>query len=175
MPEPRTHARGLVICATLDMLALAVWTGGLIVIIATVIPAVFNSLGMEPGGRFLTRLFDGYNRIVLVAMAMMGGTIATRAWWAQEGGRPEAAPGRAETLVFGLMVLVAVLIIAVLGPQSVTLQEAAFATRDETARKTAYDAFFRVHMTVRALYIVNLGLGVGLIAFKLKSWLRKES
>ena len=163
------------ICATLDMLALAVWTGGLIVIIAAVIPAVFNSLGMEAGGRFLTRSFDGYNRLVLVAMAMMGGTIAARAWWAQEGGWPEAAPGRAETLLFGLMVLVAVLIIAVLGPQSAVLQEAAFATRDEAARKTAYDAFFRVHMIVRALYLVNLGLGVVLMVVKLKSWFRKES
>ena len=78
-------------------------------------------------------------------------------------------------MLFGSMVLVAVLIIAVLGPQSAVLQEAAFATRDEAARKTAYDAFFRVHMIVRALYLVNLGLGVVLMVVKLKSWFRKES
>jgi len=82
-------------------------------------------------------------------------------------------PGRLETIVFGAMVLVATLIIAVLGPQSVALQETAFATREEAARKIAYDAFFRVHMITRGLYLVNLVLGIGLMAFKLKSWLNK--
>lgn len=164
----------MLICTTLELLALAVWTGGLIVIMAAVIPAVFNSFGMEAGGRFLTRTFDGYNRIVLVAMATMGGTIATRMWLAQTPGLPNAVPRRAEALLFGAMVLVAVLIIAVLGPQSVTLQEEAFAAKNEAARKTAYDAFFRVHMIVRGLYVLNLGLGIGLITVKLKSFVMKE-
>lgn len=163
----------MVFCTALDFLALSVWTGGLIIIVAAVIPAVFNSFNMEAGGRFLTRTFDGYNRLVLVAMATMGGTIAARMWLAQANGWPNAVPGRVETILFGAMVLVAVLIIAVLGPQSVTLQEEAFATKDEAARKAAYDAFFRVHMIVRGLYIVNLGLGIGLMTVKLKSLLRK--
>jgi uncharacterized membrane protein len=163
-----------VVCATLDMLALAVWTGGLVVIVTAAIPAVFNTLGMEPGGRFLTRLFDGYNRIVLVAMATMGGTIAARMWWGRAGGWPATVPGRAETLIFGAMVLVTVLIVAVLGPQSVALQEAAFAAREEATRTTAYDAFFRVHRIVRGLYIVNLALGIGLMTVKIKSWLRND-
>ena len=144
-------------------------------IIAAVIPAVFNSLGMEPGGRFLTRVFDGYNQMVLVAMAVMGGAIAVRAWGGQAGTPSRALPGRAEAMLFGAMVLVATLIIAVLGPQSVALQEAAFATKEEPARKTALDAFFRVHMIVRGLYLVNLGLGVGLVVMKLKSWINKSS
>jgi uncharacterized membrane protein len=175
MAGPLVRLRGPVICATLDMLALSVWTGGLVVIIAAVIPAVFNSLGMEPGGRFLTRTFDGYNRLVLVAMAVMGGTIAARLWWGQSDGWPEAVPGRVETLLFGTMALITVLIIAVLGPQSVALQEAVFATGGDTARKAAYDAFFRVHMVVRGLYLVNLVLGIALMAVKLRFWLRKDS
>ena len=159
---------------TVEMLALAVWTGGLIVIVAVVIPAVFNSFSMEAGGRFLTKTFDGYNRIVLVAMAIMGGAIGARVWLAQTAGVPGAMPGRTEAVLFGLMVLVAIAIIAVLGPQSVALQEEAFTAKDEVTRKTAYDAFFHVHTIVRGLYLVNLGLGIGLMTVRLKSFLKKE-
>lgn len=174
MDESRAPSKRLLVCAAIECLALAVWVGGLIVIIGAVIPAVFNTFGMEPGGRFLTRVFDGYNRLVLVAMAAMGGTIAVRGWMLQPGEHTGVMPGRAEAILFGTMVLVASLIIFVLGPQSVTLQEEAFATRDELARKAAFDAFFRTHMVVRALYIVNLLLGIGLLAVKLKSFLRKD-
>ena len=170
-----TIRRWLLTCAVLEWLALSVWTGGLIIIIAVVIPAVFNSFGMEPGGRFLTRTFDGYNRMVLAAMALMGGALAGRVWLAQSRGISQAWPGRTEAILFGIMVLVAVAIIAWLGPESVSLQEAAFAAKDEAARKAAYDAFFRVHTIVRALYIVNLGLGIGLMAVKLKSYMRKDA
>ncbi len=175
MDEPRTPSKTSLACAAVEGLALAVWVGGLLVIIAAVIPAVFNSFGMEPGGRFLTRVFDGYNKMVLVAMAAMGGAIAVRAWGGRAGQPSRAMPGRAEAILFGTMVLVATLIIAVLGPQSVALQETAFATKDEAARKVAYDAFFRVHMITRGLYIVNLVLGIGLLTVKLKSWLNKSS
>ena len=172
MHEPRAFSNGLLMCAIVECLALAIWIGGLVVIIAAVIPAVFNSFGMEPGGRFLTRVFDGYNRTVLVAMAAMGGAIAARAWTVQTEELSRAIAGRTETVLFGMMVLVASLIIFVLGPHSITLQEEAFGTKDEQARKIAYDAFFRVHMAVRGLYILNLGLGVWLFIVKLKSFMR---
>lgn len=174
MDEPRAPSKSLLACTLVECLALAVWVGGLLVIIASVIPAVFNSFGMEPGGRFLTRVFDGYNKMVFVAMAAMGGAIAVRAWGAQAGKPSHALPGRAEAILFGAMVLVATLIIAVLGPQSVALQEAAFAVKEEPARKMALDAFFHVHMITRGLYLVNLGLGIVLMAVKLKSWLNKR-
>jgi uncharacterized membrane protein len=175
MDELRAPSTRVSVCAVIDCLALAIWIGGLIVIIAAVIPAVFNTFGMEPGGRFLTKVFDGYNRMVLVAMAAMGGTIAMRAWGLQAGESPSTLPGRTETTLFGAMILIAFLIIVVLGPQSVALQEDAFATKDEGTRKAAYDAFFRVHMIVRSLYIVNLLLGIGLLAVKIKSFLKKEA
>jgi hypothetical protein len=175
MAESGAVSKGLLTCAVLEWLALSVWTGGLLIIIAVVIPAVFNSFGMEPGGRFLTRTFDGYNRMVLVAMALMGGAFAGRAWLAQSSGLSQAGPGRTEAILFGIMVLAAVAIIAWLGPESVNLQEEAFAAKDESARKAAYAAFFRVHTIVRALYIVNLGLGIGLMAVKLKSYMRRDA
>ncbi|MFM8540221.1 MAG: DUF4149 domain-containing protein [Nitrospira sp.] len=171
MGDSPTPSKGLLTCLALDWLALAVWTGGLIIIVAVVIPAVFNSFGMEPGGRFLTRTFDGYNRAVLVAMALMGGALAGRAWLTQAG-EPQAQPGRAEALLFGIMVVVALAIIAWLGPESVILQEEAFAVKDDTARKIAYAAFFKVHTVVRALYILNLGLGIALMVVKLKSYVK---
>ena len=174
MNERRTPSKRLLVCAIIECLALAVWIGGLVVIIGAVIPAVFNSFGMEPGGRFLIRVFDGYNRMVLVAMAAMGGTIAIRAWGQQTGGPSSTLPGRTETILLGTMVLVASLIVFVLGPQSVTLQEEAFGTKEESAQKVAYDAFFQIHRIVRGLYIVNLGLGIGLLTLKLKSFLRKD-
>lgn len=175
MNEPRAPSKRLLVCAVIECLALAVWIGGLVVIMAAVIPAVFNSFGMEQGGRFLTRVFDGYNRVVLAAMAVMGGAIAVRARRLRAGDPPRVLPDRAETLLFGAMVLVASLIVFVLGPQTISLQEAAFGARDESARKAAYDAFFRLHMVVRGLYVANLVLGIWLLAIKLKSFMRKES
>ena len=174
MDEPHAPSKRLLVCAVIECLALAVWIGGLVVIIAAVIPAVFNSFGMEPGGRFLTRVFDGYNTLVLGAMSALGGAIAIRAWGQQAGEPSYAMPGRTEAIVFGAMVLVAVLIIFILGPHTIALQEEAFGTKDEAARKVAYADFFRLHMVVRGLYIVNLVLGIGLLTVKLKSFLRKE-
>ena len=174
MDEPHAPSKRLLVCAVIECLALAVWIGGLVVIIAAVIPAVFNSFGMEPGGRFLTRVFDGYNRLVLVAMAAMGGAIAIRTWGQQAGRPSQTMSGRTEAIVFGAMVLVAVLIIFILGPHTIALQEEAFGTKDEAARKVAYADFFRLHMVVRGLYIMNLVLGIGLLTVKLKSFLRKE-
>ena len=48
-----------------EIFGLMIWVGGLFMIIAVVIPAVFNSFSMEPAGRFLRRVFDGYSLITL--------------------------------------------------------------------------------------------------------------
>lgn len=169
--SPRHLLRWLTVAHAVEMVALAVWIGGLIVIIGSVIPAVFNSFNMEMGGRFLTRVFDGYNRLVLIAMAAMAGAVAVRAWAGRTGGFVPALPSPLEAILFGMMVLVAVAIVFVLTPQTVTLQENAFGTKDLAARKAAYDAFFRMHMVVRGLYLLNLGLGIGLVAVKIKCFL----
>ncbi len=154
---------------TVELLALAVWTGGLIVIVAAVIPAVFNSFGMEPGGRFLTRVFDGYNRLAGVAAILLGAGLAFRLRLRAWGGTGRPAVLREEIGLLAAMVLVAALITFVLGPESVARQERAFAAQGEAAKKAAYDAFFRTHHVVRALYVVNLGLGVALLAVKARA------
>lgn len=172
---PRRIRRWLTVAYTVEMVALAVWIGGLIVIIGSVIPAVFNSFGMETGGRFLTRVFDGYNRLTLMAMAAMGGAVVVRTWALRNGGPAHALPSQMDVILFGTMVFVAVAIIFILGPQTIALQEKAFAARDEVARKAAYEAFFRMHMVVRGLYLLNLGLGIGLVMVKLTSFLKEDA
>lgn len=172
-PEPRAPeaGRALAICQTIELLALAVWVGGLIVIIAAVIPAVFNSFGMEPGGRFLTRVFTGYNRLVGGAAGLLAAGLAFRLWLRMRAGSERLRIPRTEIGLLAVMLLLAVLITFVLGPESVSLQERAFAAQGEEAKKAAYDAFFRTHQVVRGLYVVNLVLGVALLAVKVRSWL----
>ena len=162
--------RWLVVCYTVELLALAVWIGGLVMIIAAVIPAVFNSFGMEAGGRFLTRVFDGYNRLVLVSAGMLTMSAVLRTGM-NRAALMDVALSRGEWAVLVTMTSVAALVIFVLEPSSVRLQEHAFGIKDEAGRKTAYEAFFRSHHIVRALYVVNLGLAIALIPIKLKHWL----
>ena len=66
----------------------------------------------------------------------------------------------------------AALIIGVLHPQAAALQADAFAIKDEAARKAAFQAFFKIHMPVRALYMVNLCLGIVLMGVRVNHTLR---
>ena len=160
--------RVVLTCYSLELAALAIWVGGLIVIIAAVIPAVFNSLSMEMGGRFLTRVFDGYNRlVVMAAVALIA--LGIGRWLLKNhplGYMLGLSP--AELILLVAMVVNAGVIIFVLEPASVALQEQAFAATIEGERKAAYDAFFRSHAMVRALYVLNLGLGTAMIPIKVK-------
>lgn len=165
--------RGLVVCHTLELIALAIWIGGLVVIVAVVIPAVFNSFGMEPGGRFVTRVFDGYNRVTVAAITVLIICSAARAWKDFDGSWRSSVT-RVESLLLVMMIVLAVAIIAGMGPHTVALQEQAFAAKDEADKKQAYDAFFRAHMLVRVLYLANLGLGVALVATKVRRWVGRS-
>lgn len=158
--------RFLIACHVLELLALSVWAGGLVVIVATVIPAVFNSFGMEPGGRFLTKVFDGYNQLVLIAIVLLLIGAAGRFWLRRDRSVPVLS--RAEGGLLAAMVSIALLITFVLGPQSVALQERAFAAQGDTAKRAAYEDFFKTHHLVRGLYLLNLGLAIVLLAVKVK-------
>jgi uncharacterized membrane protein len=163
---------GLVACLTLELVALGVWVGGLLVLIGAVIPAVFNTFGgQDAGGLFLTRTFEGYNRFVLGALTILSAATWYR-WWS---GNPAAQVGRGETLVLLFMIVVAGIIIVVLHPYAASLQAQAFAAKDEGARRAALEEFFRVHMPVRSLYMVNLFLGLVLLGMKAKRSIRWES
>jgi uncharacterized membrane protein len=158
-------------CLTLEWLALGVWVGGLLVLIGAVIPAVFNTLGgQDSGGLFLTRAFEGYNRFVIGAIAIL----CAAAWYRWWSGDPAVRLGREEMALLAGMVVIAGIIIVVLHPHAAALQAQAFAMKEEAARKAAFEAFFRIHMPVRSLYIVNLVLGILLIGIKTKRSLYRD-
>lgn len=157
-----------VCCVSLEYLALGVWVGGLIVLVGAVIPAVFNTFGgQESGGLFLTKAFEGYNRLVVVALIILISTMAYRHWVAE----PAARVSRTEWLLLSAMGGIAGVIILVLHPQAAALQAEAFGLKDEQAKKAAFEAFFRLHKPIRSLYVVNVILGSWLLVLKAKrSW-----
>ena len=162
---------GYIAALTLELLALAVWVGGLLVLMGAVIPAVFNTFGgQDSGGFFLTRTFEGYNRLVVAAIVCLVLSMGYR-WWS---GHPVAQVKPSEVLMVALMSVIAGVIILVLHPKAAALQAEAFALKDDQARKAAFEAFFRLHMPVRSLYMVNLVLGVLLLGMKAKrSWMNQ--
>lgn len=161
-PVPRWGKIG---CLALEWVALAVWVGGMIVLSGAVIPAVFNTFGgQDSGGMFLTKAFEGYQRFVIGAGAILGAAAWLR-WWSRD---PGIAVGRTEMVVLVVMVMIAGLIIIVLHPYAAELQALAFATKDESAKRAALESFFRVLMPIRSLYMVNLILGLILIGIKAK-------
>lgn len=154
---------GIVACLTCEWVALAVWIGGMVVLSGAVIPAVFNTFGgQDSGGMFLTRAFEGYHRLVIGAGAILCATLSYR-WWS---GDPMLNGGWSEMTILAVMVGIAGLIIVVLHPNAAALQAQAFATKDETVKKAALEALFRVLMPIRSLYMLNLLLGLVLIAIK---------
>jgi uncharacterized membrane protein len=162
---------GAVCLLSLEFLALGVWVGGLIVLVGAVIPAVFNTFGgQESGGFFLTRAFEGYNRLVVVALIVLGAAMGYRHW------RGEAVPrvSRSEWILLSAMGGIAGVIILVLHPQAAALQAEAFGLKDEQAKKAAFEAFFRLHKPIRSLYVVNMVLGTWLLVLKAKRSLQQE-
>jgi hypothetical protein len=155
---------GVVHC--LELLALSVWVGGLVVIIAAVIPAVFNTASMEAGGRIMTRTFQGYDRLV-----MMSAAVLMVGWAVRTGISGAPAVNRLEVWIVITMMAVAFLLIFYVNPTTVRLQEAAFAATENT-KSTAYASFFRYHWLARGLYMVNLALGICAMYSKVRSWLK---
>jgi len=152
----------------LEILGLVLWVGGLLVIIGVVIPAVFNSFGMEPAGRFLRRVFDGYGYMNLGLLGVFGICAGLRFRTYGIGGATLWALSKGELGLLAGMFLVTTGIMGVLGPQAVALQELAFEAVSKSEKEMAYAEFFRVHMIVRGLHMVNLGLAIGLLIIKLR-------
>ncbi len=162
---------GMVCCLTLEWLALGVWVGGLLVLVGAVIPAVFNTFGgQDSGGLFLTRSFEGFNRFVIAALAIMCAASWYR-WWS---GDQAVGVSRGEMTVLAGMGVIAGIIIVVLHPSAAALQAQAFAAQEAAARKAAFEALFRILMPVRSLYMVNLVLGILLIGIKTKRSLCRD-
>lgn len=161
----------MVCLLSLEFLALGVWVGGLIVLVGAVIPAVFNTFGgQDAGGFFLTRAFEGYNRLVVIALIVLVAAMGYRQW----RGEAVARVTRSEWILLSVMGGIAGLIILVLHPQAAALQAEAFGLTDEQAKKAAFEAFFRFHKPIRSLYVVNVLLGLWLLVLKAKRSLEQE-
>jgi hypothetical protein len=137
--------------------------------VGAVIPAVFNTFGgQESGGLFLTKAFEGYNRLVVIALVVLLVAMGYRQW------RGEAvAVSRSEWILLSAMGGIAGLIILVLHPQAAALQAEAYGLKDEEAKKAAFEAFFRLHKPIRSLYVVNGLLGISLLVLKAKRSLQE--
>jgi uncharacterized membrane protein len=155
----------------LELFGLMMWIGGLTVILTGIIPAVFNTLGMETGGRFLRRIFDNYNILVSGVVILLLLTTTIRGWNLGIGPTASQGVSRLEIGVLASIAIVTVFIVVILGPKAVALQELAFTAEGEVETKLAYEAFFRTHMIVRALHLINVGLAVSLLVIKFKRWL----
>lgn len=154
-----------------EWIGLALWIGGLVVLIAAVLPAVFNTFGgQDAGGLFLTRAFEGYNRLVLGSIVVLAGGMAWRLKYAPQ----LYAPARSEVWIMGVMVLIAAMIIFYLHPLAAARQAEAFALKAGEGRKEAFEAFFKLHLPVRTLYMINFCLGVGLVGVRAKSWVGRR-
>lgn len=161
-------------CSLLELLGLMVWIGGLAVLLTAVIPAVFNTLGMETGGRFLRRVFDGYNTMTSGIVVVFIGTALFRYWknrWEPNRSLPLR---RSEICLLVALTVVTFLVVVVLGPEAVELQEAAFTADLQKTKKTALEAFFRMHMIVRALHLINAGIAISLLIVKFRHWIRNR-
>src|SRR5438093_12609343 len=95
------------VCQCVEVIALAVWVGGLAAIIPAVIPAAFSSpIPIETGGRLLMKTFQGYDRLVLVsAGALMLSMLARGLVGKDLLSRPEWAGGGIRGMVEGGLAL----------------------------------------------------------------------
>src|SRR5437870_4141151 len=107
---------GLVqVCYCLEMLALSVWVGGLVVIIGAIIPAVFNTIGMQAGGRILTHSFQGFDRLAVIASAVLVLAMAARLRFSAEVfGRISLV----ELILVGAMLIVVTLLAFYISPET---------------------------------------------------------
>lgn len=166
----RRETWGLILTVA-ELLALCLVIGGLVVIVYAVIPAVFNvGLQTETGGRLLTRAFGGYNELTGGAIATLIVAMLCRLWLGEPSRGPVLPVGRIEAALLGLLACTFAVIVLWLRPEAMVLQERAFAAAGVEERKLAYEAFFRVHNVARALYVVNLGLSITLLAVKARRW-----
>ena len=158
----------------LELLGLTFWVGGLAVILTTVIPAVFNTLDMETGGRLLRRVFDGYNSLTSGIVVLLIGTASFRTWQHRKNPERNLRVARPELALLISLAAVTILIVLVLGPKAIELQELAFEAETQEAKKTAHDAFFRTHMIVRALHLINGALAISLLVVRFRHWIRSR-
>jgi uncharacterized membrane protein len=159
---------GLVqVCYCLEMLAVSVWIGGLLVLIGAVIPAVFSTIGMQAGARLLSHTFQGFDRLAVIAASVLVLAMAARFRFSAEAfGKITVV----EVAAVGAMLAVVTLLAFYISPETVRLQTLALSSSEGPEKQSAYDAFFRFHWIARALYITNMALGVAVVYVKVRNW-----
>ncbi|MEK6603121.1 MAG: DUF4149 domain-containing protein, partial [Nitrospirota bacterium] len=116
----------------MEILALAVWVGGLVSIIAAVIPAVFSTISMEAGGRMLTRMFQGYDRLALMSAGLIAAGTLVRIYVSTGTWREQI--GMAELALLATMAVIVTALVFGLTPETARLQEIVFGAKDDAKR-----------------------------------------
>ncbi|RMH04637.1 MAG: DUF4149 domain-containing protein [Nitrospirae bacterium] len=158
--------------ALLELLGLVCWVGGLALILVAIIPSVFTTMNMELGGQFLRKVFERYNTLTGGVVLLLVVTTAYRAWMSREGVEGSHVPPvpRREWILLAMLGVMTGAIVLVIDPYVATLQHAAFSAQSEQEKHVAYEAFFRVHVLIRALHLLNGGLALGLLVVKFHQW-----
>src|SRR5438128_1676352 len=137
----------VVVCQCVEVIALAVWVGGLVSIIAAVIPAVFGTIGMEAGRRILTRTFQGYDRLTQFSAGLLLLAMVVRTWgagvWSPSANWKEQA-GMTELVLLMTMVAIAAALTFWLTPETARLQGIAFSATEDVKSSHPWLAGFIV-------------------------------
>ena len=135
---------------------------------------VLNLAGPEAIAAYYLAWTIAYSLYLIGFVVVALGVLCAGSWYRWWSGNPAVAVSRSEMALLVGMAVIAGIIILWLHPQAASLQAQAFAVKDEVARKAAFEAFFRIHMPVRSLYMVNLVLGILLIGIKAKRSLHRH-
>jgi uncharacterized membrane protein len=139
----------------LELVGLGVWVGGMLTVGVLVAPTVFKTVKpVEMAGETMNLVFRKFNGglvyacIVLVVLGFLG------KWFL---GRQRGIRLRIEGGLITVMILAGLYMGAVLGPKMQTLRQIRLADPSNTGAVVAFD---RGHRTSKALFSVNLLLGL---------------
>jgi len=144
--------------ASLELIGLGAWIGGMLVLGGMVAPAVFGKLGPDSGGEIMSGVFRQFNGafvyacIVLSIVGFLGKFFLNR------------LPGKArwiEATMLAVMTLVGLYVGAIMGPRMQELREIRM---KDPSNGTAIAEFDRDHHLSVQLFSVNLFLGVAALA-----------
>ena len=141
-----------------QLLGLSIWLGGMVVLGALVAPTVFTSVEpYESAGEVMTLLFRKFNGSLVYGCAVLVLVGFIGKWFLNP------MPGwsrRVEGILLGVMIVSAIYIGSILGPR---MQELRIVKNADPNNTLAAAEFQRGHTLSRALFTLNLGLGMPLL------------
>ena len=152
------------VCHFLELLSLAIWVGGMLIIGALVAPVAFSNLQIEPAGDLMARIFHHFNGVVTFSLVIiLIASFLIRLLAEQKEGI--TTPRRLRILegVFLLLFCVSALYVgAVLTPRA----EIARANLHQKGPGGTAEEFGRLHRRSEELATVGLLAGLGVIFIK---------